>query len=294
MWKYLVMFAVVFGLAVYVARQDERAAQQATRKATQLNKDAVSAKTNEEHPQENVGDTERQTPSWYGFFRWPNGTTTWAIILTLLAIAEQTSQTAKAAKATEFAAKAADMNAKAFISSERAWILVKMMPTFPRRKSDDGYDFTWENGTPLTQQDILGMKHLVPETVGYIAKNYGRTPGWVTSHWCDAKIVPTMNGLPAKPDYFSRRGSISIETCDDLYVPDGDRKNKILIPFADLIPVARREQFLYVYGIITYRDAWDSPPHETRFCFYWHVPPQGDINPRDFCQEGPAGYNGQT
>jgi hypothetical protein len=43
---------------------------------------------------------------WYGFFRWPNGTTAWAIILTLIAIAEQTKQTRKAAEAGRISADA--------------------------------------------------------------------------------------------------------------------------------------------------------------------------------------------
>jgi hypothetical protein len=37
----------------------------------------------------------------YVCHEWPTGTTTWAILLTLLAIAEQTQQTARAAKATQ-------------------------------------------------------------------------------------------------------------------------------------------------------------------------------------------------
>jgi hypothetical protein len=99
MLKYLAAFALILGLAVYIACQDERTAQQSAQNATHLGQNAVAAKADEQHPQENVGNPERHIPSWYGFFRWPNGTTTWAIILTLLAIAEQTKQTAKAAKA---------------------------------------------------------------------------------------------------------------------------------------------------------------------------------------------------
>lgn len=38
-------------------------------------------------------------PNWYHIFSWPEGVTTWAVILTLLAIAEQTSETRKAAEA---------------------------------------------------------------------------------------------------------------------------------------------------------------------------------------------------
>ncbi|MGB8887048.1 MAG: hypothetical protein WCC87_10020 [Candidatus Korobacteraceae bacterium] len=108
MWKYLATFAVFLLLAIYVARQDKRAATQ----DAHLGNGAVSAKTDEKHLQKDVSDTAGYGPSWYGFFRWPNGTTTWAIILTLLAIAEQTRQTARAAKATEDSVESGKLTAK--------------------------------------------------------------------------------------------------------------------------------------------------------------------------------------
>jgi hypothetical protein len=100
MLKYLAVLGVVIGLAVFIARQDKRAAQESAEKAARLGNAALPAVANKDHAEEHVYDPERDSPSWYGFFRWPNGSTTWAIILTLLAIAEQTSQTRKAAEAT--------------------------------------------------------------------------------------------------------------------------------------------------------------------------------------------------
>lgn len=98
--KYLVIFAVVLGLAIYIAIQDEHATEQAAQKAAHQNNAAVPTKANKDHSQENIPNPEGNLPGWFGFFRWPNGTTTWAIILTLFAIAEQTRQTTIAAKAT--------------------------------------------------------------------------------------------------------------------------------------------------------------------------------------------------
>lgn len=98
MLKYLAALFLIFGLAVYISIQDKRAAEQSTQNATGPNNGALPANAEEYHPQENVSDAERNLPSWYGFFRWPNGTTVWAIVLTLVVIADQTSQTAKAAK----------------------------------------------------------------------------------------------------------------------------------------------------------------------------------------------------
>ena len=107
MWKYLLIFAVVLGLALFIARQDELASQQNARDAEHRSS-TVTTKNDAEPSKGNIADAERHSRSWYNFFRWPNGTTTWAIILTLLAIAEQTTQTARAAKATEAAVTTAD------------------------------------------------------------------------------------------------------------------------------------------------------------------------------------------
>jgi hypothetical protein len=73
----------------------------------------------ENNSPENVPSPEQKAPSWCGwfdFFRWPNGTTAWAIILTLIAIAEQTGQTRKAADA-------AFLNAQYVANAERALLL---------------------------------------------------------------------------------------------------------------------------------------------------------------------------
>lgn len=107
MLKYLGMLIAVFALAVYVAAKDEQAAKDAAHKTAQQSNAVPIAKPDANHPKENQENPEGNLPSWYGFFRWPNGTTTWAIILTLLAVAEQTQQTAKAAKASQTAAEAA-------------------------------------------------------------------------------------------------------------------------------------------------------------------------------------------
>jgi hypothetical protein len=98
MWKYLVALAVVAILAIYVSVQDERSSKQSAYQTTDSDKNASVAKPNEKNTQKNAEHAEGNLPSWYGFFRWPNGTTVWAIILTLIVIADQTRQTAKAAK----------------------------------------------------------------------------------------------------------------------------------------------------------------------------------------------------
>jgi len=75
MKKYIASFALIFALAVYVSVQDK-------------------------HPVQDSAHREWNAPSWYGFVRWPDGAATWAVLLTLLAIAEQTAIANKTLVAT--------------------------------------------------------------------------------------------------------------------------------------------------------------------------------------------------
>jgi hypothetical protein len=105
MLKYIAGIVLVFGLAVYVSVQDKRSAQQAAQETTSADKGALSAEANENHPQQNASNSEGNAPSWYlylsPFFRWPDGPTTWVIVLTLLAIAEQAKESTKATQAMQ-------------------------------------------------------------------------------------------------------------------------------------------------------------------------------------------------
>src|SRR5271157_600110 len=125
----LAFVVVVLGLAFVVARQDQRAADQSAQKAAELHKAAPTAITDEHHPQEKVYKPDGDSPSWdfllfLGLFRWPIGTGTWVIVLTLFAIAEQTSQTRKAAEATRSSAKSTEDSVSAFIAAQGPQITV--------------------------------------------------------------------------------------------------------------------------------------------------------------------------
>jgi hypothetical protein len=102
MLKAIAVVAIfIFGCAVYIAVQDEHATKQHAQQAAQCNEPVAPTKPNENHANNDVYNPERDTPRWYGIFRWPSGITTWAVILTLAAIAVQTRETARAAAATE-------------------------------------------------------------------------------------------------------------------------------------------------------------------------------------------------
>ena len=132
MLKYLAVVVVVFGLAFYISIQDERAAQKTAQETAEPAKGASPAKADENHPQQNIANPERNTPRWHRFFRWGDGTTTWIIVLTLLAIAEQVRESAKATQAMreslphqKSSADAALLNAKALVNSQRPWIAIR-------------------------------------------------------------------------------------------------------------------------------------------------------------------------
>ncbi len=110
----MAFFAVILGCAVYIAREDRDAARQ--------NNTAIPAGLNKNHPQESLIDAEWNAPIWYGFLRWPYGTTAWAIILTLFAIADQSEQTKKAAAAGQVAAEATRDSIRLQEALNRQWV----------------------------------------------------------------------------------------------------------------------------------------------------------------------------
>ncbi|MGA2904281.1 MAG: hypothetical protein ABSD98_10645 [Candidatus Korobacteraceae bacterium] len=273
MVKYIAAFIVVLGLAVYIARQDESSANNSAAPATAPNKQAVAAEPDENHPQQNIGNTERNTPGWYGFFRWPNGTTTWAIILTLLAIAEQTRETAKAAKATRDsiphqrdAAEAALLNAKAVINAERAWLTVKIQKD--------------PNSPPFPIENFIN-----------VLNNRGRTPAVVISIHIQYEFVSTPDLMPVPPVY-----KWQVSTPERMFVV-GESDLPIgvgLDPKKQIFVQSVAGKFLVWYGRIIYEDVFGEQavtrrqPHETRWCYAWIA------GEKRFAICGPEEYNRNT
>jgi hypothetical protein len=95
-----IIAAVILGLTIYVAIQDQRATEQAPEQTAHQANAPVASGVGNEHPQENTKKPSRNLPSWYGFFTWPDGMTAWAILLTLLAVAWQANETRRAAEAS--------------------------------------------------------------------------------------------------------------------------------------------------------------------------------------------------
>jgi hypothetical protein len=286
MLKYLAGLFLVFGLALYVSVQDGRTTPQSTQKNAELNKGTLASKADENHSQENVAKPERNAPRWYRLFRWPDGTTTWVIVLTLMAIAEQAKETAKATKAVrdglplqKASADAALLNAQALINAERPWIIVTA-----KRKDDN---------------DVFMV----------YGELQGRTPAKIISGWGNHIIVPEILGerstaidnLPDEPPYKPEGTEIPYEI---LAVPGQTPFSIYVFPVYTRIKpnfelwrkIENFEEVLFLFGRLVYTDTLTKDPdgkpteHETRWCFkYIPSKPEGMIT-----KSGKPSYNRYT
>ncbi|MGD0570497.1 MAG: hypothetical protein ABSA78_19000 [Candidatus Sulfotelmatobacter sp.] len=227
MLKYIAALVVIFGMAFVVARQDQRAADQAAQKAAERH-EAPIANPNEKHPDKNIENPSGNGPRWYvlcfyGLFRWPNGTTTLAIVLTLLAIAEQSKETARAAKATERATRLAEKN-----------IILQFRPKLIVRKVELEYGSLTPNGRPakiryiiantggtnasiVRESGLIGYAD-VPRFRGYPPKESRLTPPCHKQSFDRAESIPLKAGedrdfsLDLTKEMFDKIGHIQMTT----------------------------------------------------------------------------------
>jgi hypothetical protein len=108
MWKWLCFFVIVASAIVSVAYEQHSAREkyQVRAKADCV---ALAITVEEKHNCVKESQSHKDyAPWWYVLGTWPQGITTWAIIATLFAIAWQSNETRRAAKATEDAVLTAD------------------------------------------------------------------------------------------------------------------------------------------------------------------------------------------
>ena len=128
---------------------------------------------------------------------WPDGITTWAIILTFIAIGEQTAQARNAAEA-------ALLNAKAVIDAERAWIVASIEEEFALLPIGDG---GMTEGRIIAENNRRGNKAFMANVKGepklfYIScLNQGRTPARIISICATHRFIDRPENLPCPPDY---------------------------------------------------------------------------------------------
>ena len=193
MKKYILAFLLVFLASVLITSQYEKYAHDSTPPSQNSSCPAVTP-SNPNQPSCNSQQPQDYPPRWllvaYQVFGWPNGITVWALFFTLLALADQTAQTKKAANAAKDGANAALKQADHMVASERAWILL-----------------SWENTAML---DWFGppLDHVGRKAINCIValKNSGRVPGnifcnFLELRFCEGNTFPdgvTMYEHPLK------------------------------------------------------------------------------------------------
>jgi hypothetical protein len=261
MLKYLAVLAVFLGFAFVIARHDEYTALKGAQEAACKNNSAAAGKPDECHPQEHSKNTAWDSPSGHIFhnaFRWPEGTTVWAIILTLLAIAEQTGQTRKATEATQASAEATRQQAEIASNSQRSWII-------PKSVSKPDLSGTWIMKVSC-EFEVYGSSPVRVYESQIIFDFFPAIPVGNTG-----EVIPD---LPENPDYGEESTTLT----------DSPEMGQVWAPGSQITvgpmlkgAIAKPEQLqalkegknvLCLYGFINYRDAFDkSKMRTTRFCY---------------------------
>ena len=232
-------------------------------------------------------------PSWADTFTWPEGATVWALFLTLMVIAWQSTETRDAAKAALVSADAARKSADAFMEGDRAWVTASIhQPTLQDMNIRD-------------KTENWGL-------AGLIFKNLGKTPSTITDSYVRYDFVPSISPdsfpilpkLPPEPDYGVEKERAVIAAPGTVWMPRQKFDFCIVILKHDFREHLKQwevsEKILCVYGFIDYIDAYKRP-HTTRFCYaYLRIrAPLALMNeasgnllfPPKFCLSGPEPYN---
>lgn len=248
---------MILGLALFIARQDERTTQQNAQKSAQLDKRASPAEADKQNPQKTVPNPNGDTPSWYGFFRWPNGATTWAIILTLMAIAEQTRETARAATATEASVEEVKRQVTASHDGLRAWIAGNVTEIEPIKNP-------------------LGEIYPEQRRFQWEIKNYGQTPAFIKlmaveySITDSADVIDIQKAPPRATNRFLGAGMME--------------KNILTIRTAELNNCDLRKRFWTVIIKVEYDDVFDRPHKSSASFLYYSPKAKSDPVARGFYQ----------
>jgi len=275
MLKYLAILALIFALAIYVSIQNQRSAAEAAQQGAPPADTISAAKSHDNQAQNHPDITKWNSPPWYRLFTWPEGITTWAIILTLLAVAEQARESAKATQAVrdslphqERAAKAAVRNAEALINAERAWIIPELKCLCTQRADNRWYKA--DGVTPCTTEEVLRGEHLK-----YILKltNMGRTPANVTGFQITYTLLPegVRDLLPAAGNDATYREV-------NRFVAAGE-SGEILEPVIDVgeytrghwLPIRALEETAVFHGWVKYRHMFSAKEDQADFCYVYTV-----------------------
>lgn len=238
--KYWIAVVIVFGLCVFVSREDQEARQQYEEKCNEFNARAATPPDRHEDCDEGAENAARHLPRWYRVFSWPEGITTWGILLTLLAIAEQTHHTGRAADASLQAIRVSSRQTEHLIASERAWVLGEVIPN--------------EFASVLSDTNIRGIM-----TTGLSIKlrlrNEGRSPAWVDGIFARADIVSNRSEIVE----YGESGCPSHGGLQPIGAGSEGEKPLFLVCDGCL----KDGKFVTIFILVIYRDVFDITRHTT-------------------------------
>lgn len=199
------------------------------------------------HSDAKAATADRETPHWYESPEW---VLVIVGIVTAFVIGWQSYETRRAAESSA-------ESGQAFISAERAWVLVET-GTIPDDFQPD------PNRVQVFQ-------------IWPVVINRGRTAGRVTGGLIKRIEIPTDATLPPEPDYTGDMGEINFVLAPNVHV----QPMHISMDAGDFIRLRQGQGKLYIYGFITYSDIGEQT-RETRFCFVYFVPSGFTAQPRGF------------
>ena len=237
-WKYAIVVGCILTFSVYVSLQ--------------------------------IHSPNQQFPGWYRLFTWPEGITTWAIILTLLAIAEQTAYTARAAEGSQASAEAGKR------AAESAFSQIRIMKDKERARLVIREVDKPEVGSPERL-----MNDMRSVTVRMRVSNEGNSKAFNVEAYGlltlarDVKGVPYEMGLRQSIasifDFTGQESShyVYVSGLGELARGQGCTTGHGLFFEQETIKRIRDGGlFMQVSGMITYQDIFGES-HQTPFLFIW-------------------------
>lgn len=168
----------------------------------------------------------------YHIFSWPEGVTVWALFLTLVAVAEETQETAKAARATEDAVITANesLELQRDIAKRqlRAYICVEAMEVLFRR------------GQPVAVVTF---------------KNTGQTPAYDVHGWMalDVKVYPMTVALPVPTNPGIGHPKLTLGTDATVEYEQGLSRT---LPDEEIRILGTQNGTVVAYGQLRYKDTF--------------------------------------
>ena len=268
MAKYLACILLLFLLSFFVSVQYREHSQDTISNPYDPSA-ALSSSANGQQVNQHTTKSEWNPPRWYRLFGWPDGITVWAVLLTLVAIAEQ-------AKEASVASRAAAHTTETFVQSERAWIIINPIEVAPELMAV-------ETGTSPGNGIRLSVKNA--------GKGIARIDNMAISYklltkeeWRKLSTEPFKDGKAQ--DYY---GLVLVPT--DSLPLECDLEPSCLLTQDQANSIKRGDEILFASGTVNYRDGFGIARY-TRFGYKYHFPQGGlvSIEKTSFRRE-PPGYN---